>query len=333
MAFKKPLAQRLFNLSRVPKPSVITCRVSSSSMAVKAAAFHRQETPDKLDHDPGDDGIFRRCFHRITASAASPEIGFLPTGERLLEKLRGMDIVKERIRIGEVSPPEEMVTVAEAKKVLLVSQIEIVKSRLRNIEKGCVSYSEFLQICVQECSSHDQGIKFARLLDESGAVLVMGNFVFLKPEQVMKAIQGLIPSPAAHNPNDPRIKKLQEMEKLKSAIDKRAEQLVRCELFGGLAFLVIQTAAFMRLTFWELTWDVMEPICFYGTSIYFIGRYGFFLKTSKEPSFRGFFQSRFITKQRQLMKLRKFDVERYNELKKACYPDPVAPQEHPKTSF
>lgn len=153
-------------------------------MAVKAAAFRRQETPDKLDHDPVDDGVFRRCFHRISAARASPELGFLPTGQRLLEKLRGMDVMKERIRIGEVWPPEEMVSVADAKKVLLVSQIEIVKSRLRKIEKGCVSYSEFLQICVQECSSHDQGIKFAELLDESGAVLVLGNFVFPRPEQV-----------------------------------------------------------------------------------------------------------------------------------------------------
>ncbi|XP_073149690.1 calcium uniporter protein 2, mitochondrial-like [Henckelia pumila] len=331
MAFKKSLAQRMFNISRIPNPSLTNCRVSSSSMAVKAAAFHRPETPDRLELDTGEDAVFRRCFHRITAAAASPELGFFPAGESLLEKLRRMDIVKERIRIGEVSPPEEMVTVADAKKVLLVSQMEIVKSRLRKIEKGCVPYSEFLQICVEECSSHDQGTKFAKLLDESGAVLVLGNFVFLKPEQVMKAIQGLIHSPASHNPSDPRMMELQEMEKQKSAIDKKAEQSVRLELFGGLVYLVIQTAALMRLTFWELTWDVMEPICFYGVSIFFIGRYGFFLRTSREPSFQGFFQSRFTTKQRQLMKHQNFNAERYSELKKACCPDPKAPQEHPRT--
>ncbi|XP_073044890.1 calcium uniporter protein 2, mitochondrial-like [Primulina eburnea] len=328
MAFSKSITQRLFNISRVPNPPLTNFRVSSSSMAVKSAAFRRQGTPDKLDHDPGDDGVFRRCFHLISASAASPELGSFLNGERLLEKFRGMDVVKDRSRIGEVSPLEEMVTLAAAKKILMVSQIEIVKSTLRKIEKGCVSYTEFLQICVQECSNHDQGIKFAELLDESGAVLVLGDFVFLRPEQVMKTIQDLIPSPAAHNPNDRRMKQLQEMEKRKIAIDEKAEHHVRRELFCGLACLVIQTAAVMRLTFWELTWDVMEPICFYGTSIYFIGRYGFFLRTSKEPSFRGFFQSRFSTKQRQLMKLQNFDVERYNELKKACHPDQVAPHEH-----
>jgi len=83
---------------------------------------------------------------------------------------------------------------------------------------------------------------------------------------------------------------------------------------------VVQTAAFMRLTFWELSWDVMEPICFYVTSFYFMLGYAFFLRTSKEPSFEGFFQSRFSAKQKRLIKACNFDLEKYNELRKAFYP-------------
>ena len=109
------------------------------------------------------------------------------------------------------------------------------------------------------------------------------------------------------------------MEKHKFEIDQKAESLVRKELWLGLGYLVVQTAGFMRLTFWELTWDVMEPICFYVTSMYFMAGYAFFLRTSKEPSFEGFFQSRFSAKQKKLMKLHNFDVERYDELRKACH--------------
>ena len=54
------------------------------------------------------------------------------------------------------------------------------------------------------------------------------------------------------NPNDPRVKQLEEVEKQKVEIDKKAIILVRQELLGGLGFLVLQTAGFMRLTFWEL---------------------------------------------------------------------------------
>lgn len=137
--------------------------------------------------------------------------------------------------------------------------------------------------------------------------------------QVAKAIQELIPVPEAKL-KDPRRKELEEMENQKTEIDKKAESLVRRELWGGLGFMVLQTAGFMRLTFWELSWDVMEPICFYVTSMYFMAGYAFFLRTNVEPSFEGFYQSRLSAKQQKLMKLNNFDIAKYNQLKRACHP-------------
>lgn len=121
------------------------------------------------------------------------------------------------------------------------------------------------------------------------------------------------------NPNDPRRKELEEMEARKATIDQKARSSVRGELCCGLAFLVAQGLGFMRLTFWELNWDVMEPICFFTASIDIVLCYAFFLRTSIEPSFRGFYQYRFMAKQRKLMALHNFDFDRYNELRKACY--------------
>lgn len=139
--------------------------------------------------------------------------------------------------------------------------------------------------------------------------------------QVRKAFQSLIPNSGIEmRKDDPMRKELEELEKQKGEIDRKAESLVRRELWGGLGFLVVQTAGFMRLTFWELSWDVMEPICFYVTSMYFMAGYAFFLRTSREPSFEGFFESRFRTKQKKLMEMNNFDLSRYNELKKVLYP-------------
>jgi hypothetical protein len=117
------------------------------------------------------------------------------------------------------------------------------------------------------------------------------------------------------------------MEKQKVVIDRKADVLVRRELWCGLGFLVVQTAGFMRLTFWELSWDVMEPICFYLTSIYCMAGYTFFLRTSREPSFEGFYQSRFNTKQKRLMKIHNFDTGKYNELRRACYPNSLSSEQ------
>ncbi|KAK1410242.1 hypothetical protein QVD17_36777 [Tagetes erecta] len=144
--------------------------------------------------------------------------------------------------------------------------------------------------------------------------LAMGNEL-----GVVKAIHGLLPMnlPVTRNPP---VKELKEMERWKLAIDTRAKKMVQRELWGGLAYLIIQTAGFMRLTFWELSWDVMEPICFYVTSMYFMVGYAFFLRTAKEPSFEGFYESRFSSKQKKLMQREGFDVEKYKDLRKACYP-------------
>ncbi|MFS8011022.1 putative calcium uniporter protein [Helianthus anomalus] len=316
MAFKQNLIHRMLNICnhKCSNQTLRNCRISPSSSSSSAAAATRAlvpPSPDRLAPDPGDDSMFRRFFQ--------------PRSESMLERLKEMDITRNRIRLDVLSPPVEVkrsseeLTVADAKKILRVLQIEKVKAKLKITRKTHVSYDEYIDMCVEACSNRDQGLDLAKALDDSGYVIVLGNVVFLKPEQVVKAIHGLLPSNLRATNNRP-LKELEDMERWKSAIDTRAKELVQRELWGGLAYLVVQTSVFMRLTFWELSWDVMEPICFYVTSMYFMAGYTFFLRTAKEPSFEGFFQSRFSSKQKKLMKCEGFDVEKYKELRKACYP-------------
>nr|GMC67417.1 calcium uniporter protein 2, mitochondrial-like [Ipomoea batatas] len=331
MEFKKNLARQFLRACRFANPNLTDCRISTSRVAVKTRI---PPGPERISHDKAlDDGVFRRFMHRPSAyrsvGSPAPAPASFGGGEKLLEKLRGMDISRDRIRLeglipppvkrGPETEPECNMTAVEARKLLRLSQLERVKMILRGIEKNHISYSEFIGICRDSCSDSDQGLEFAKTLDDSGAVIVLGNVVFLKPHQVIKAIEGLIPRPKAQ-PEESRMQELEDMETQMAAIEKRAETMARRELRAGLGYLVVQTAVLMRLTFWELTWDVMEPICFYITSIYAMGAYGFFLRTSKEPSFEGFFQSRVDAKKKGLIRVHSFDVDRYNQLKKSCNP-------------
>ncbi|KAL6224683.1 hypothetical protein ACLB2K_003538 [Fragaria x ananassa] len=382
MAFKKTLAERLFNISKISTQTLRNCRISSSAVHLRPSAKPREST------EPGDNNaVFRRFLHE-RASAA--EIWSVPVGENLMEKLRSAAISRSRIRLDGLAPPATErisapavmagLTAEETRKLLRAAQMEAVKAKLREVEKTWVTYSEFVRICTEVCSDPDQGLGFAKSLDESGAVIVLGKDVCVKPEQrkirtswsvrprvvefddknytflvpvlkrekgshlsvstvadfkfhlsVAKAIQVLIPIPGA-TPSDAKMRELEDMEKQKSIIDQKADALVRRELWLGLGYLVVQTAGFMRLTFWELSWDVMEPICFYVTSMYFMACYAFFLRTSKEPSFEGFFQSRFVAKQKKLMKDHNFDLGRYEELRKACYSLSSSPSD-PSAAF
>ncbi|KAJ9166126.1 hypothetical protein P3X46_020916 [Hevea brasiliensis] len=336
MALRKLLSKRLSDTYRLASPAVTlehlpifsptTLQATLPPNATKTN-FHRESLTST---ESSDKGFFRRFLHRKAINQL-PEFLSLPVGEKLREKLKGINITGERLRLDGLAPPAPQekvskdpnrfgISVEDARKLLRLSQVEKLKAKLKEIPKTSISYSEFVQVCVEGCGSEHQGIEFAKTLDQSGNVIVLGNIVFLRPEQVAKSMENII-SESIATPNDPRRKQLEHMEQQKAAIDQKARAQVRGELYCGLGFLVVQTLAFMRLTFWELTWDVMEPICFFVTSLHFALAYAFFLRTSVEPSFEGYFQRRFKAKQKKLMEIHSFDMQKYTELRKAFYPN------------
>ncbi|KAF2537211.1 hypothetical protein F2Q68_00019122 [Brassica cretica] len=198
--------------------------------------------------------------------------------------------------------------------------MEMVKTRLREIGQNWVPYSEFVRVCGENNSDPEQGNRVANMLEEGGDVIVLGNFVCLKPEELTNAVAGLIPT---HEPTRDAAtrQEFEQLEVIKSEIDKRAETMARRELYAGLGLVIAPTIGCFRLTFWELSWDVMEPICYYVSTGYFMAGYAFFLRTSKEPTFGGFFKSRFEKKQKQLIKSLDFDIDRFTKLQKIHRPE------------
>ncbi|KAM0880749.1 hypothetical protein ACQ4PT_033382 [Festuca glaucescens] len=215
------------------------------------------------------------------------------------------------------APAEAGVTLQEARKVARAAEMEVARATLRANAQSVVSVSEYAALCVDIAGGAEGGRRLARTLDEFGVVIVLADAVFLRPDMVAKAIGSILPAPAraVAAGDEARKRELRAMEEQKAAIDGTAAAQVRRELWCGLGLLAAQTLGFMRLTFWELSWDVMEPICFYVTSIYFMSGYTFFMRTATEPSFEGFYRSRFASRQRRLMRDRRFDVARYNALK------------------
>lgn len=112
-------------------------------------------------------------------------------GEKLLEKLREMDIARDRIRLEGLIPPKAEnevapgnLTVEDARKVLRVSQLQMIKTKIREIQKDSVFLEEFISICSESCGSRELALEFAKMLDESGHVIILGKSVFLRPEKV-----------------------------------------------------------------------------------------------------------------------------------------------------
>ncbi|KAM0886275.1 hypothetical protein ACQ4PT_029759 [Festuca glaucescens] len=239
-----------------------------------------------------------------------------PVGDQLFNRL--VDGLTPPTAVTQ-APAEVGVTLQEARKVARAAEMEVARATLRGNDQSVVSVSEYAALCADIAGGAEGGRRLARTLDESGVVIVLADAVFLRPDMVARAIGSILPAPAravaALADDEARERELRAMEEQKAAIDATAAAQVRRELWCGLGLLAAQTLGFMRLTFWELSWDVMEPICFYVTSIYFMSGYTFFMRTATEPSFEGFYRSRFASRQRRLMRDRRFDVARYNALK------------------
>lgn len=118
-----------------------------------------------------------------------------------------------------------------------------------------------------------------------------------------------------HDQCKDELKKLQEK---KDEIDMLAHKQVRRILWTGLGLAVVQVGLFFRLTFWEFSWDVMEPIAFFTTTTGIVIGYAYFLVTSRDPSYQDVLKRLFLSRQRKLIKSHNFDIQRFVELQKKC---------------
>ena len=63
---------------------------------------------------------------------------------------------------------------------------------------------------------------------------------------------------------------LAPLEAQRGSLTQRAQKRTNAVIWGGMAFMSLQFGFFARLTWWEYSWDIMEPVTYfvtYGTSM------------------------------------------------------------------
>ncbi|XP_010458248.1 PREDICTED: calcium uniporter protein 6, mitochondrial [Camelina sativa] len=212
------------------------------------------------------------------------------------------------------------VTIAEAKKLMRLVNVEDMKKKLIGMgDRDVVSYTSLLEASqgMGIARSPDEAHIFARVLDDAGVVLIFRDKVFLHPDKVVDLIRRAMP--LDQNPEEDQIKdEFNKLRIMKEEIDVLAHRQVRKILWCGLATSMVQIGLFFRLTFWEFSWDVMEPITFFATATGIIVGYAYFLMTSRDPTYQDFMKRLFLSRQRKLLKIHKFDCERFKELERVC---------------
>ncbi|XP_071720556.1 calcium uniporter protein 6, mitochondrial-like [Rutidosis leptorrhynchoides] len=213
----------------------------------------------------------------------------------------------------------DSISFAEAKKLMRLVNVEALKMKFGTEGKEVIQYSELLQACenIGVAKSVDEAKAFATVLDEAGVVLIFRDKVYLHPDKVVDLVRRAVPL-ALTADDDPRREELKQLQAKQDEIDRLAHKQVRRILYTGLAFSLAQIGLFFRLTFWEFSWDVMEPVAFFATTSGLIVGYAYFLITSRDPTYQDLMKRLFLSRRRKLIKKHNFDVERFIELQKKC---------------
>ncbi len=63
------------------------------------------------------------------------------------------------------------------------------------------------------------------------------------------------------------------------AISKQSKGRSNMAIWGGMAFMSLQFGFFARLTWWEYSWDIMEPVTYFATYATSMAMFAYFVLT------------------------------------------------------
>ncbi|KAG2454450.1 hypothetical protein HYH02_001469 [Chlamydomonas schloesseri] len=207
----------------------------------------------------------------------------------------------------------------------LLQQVQVLKLRQElddeAVTKLHIPYTQLLQMIKTSGSAHDdkEAEEVALALHRAGVVMRHHDVVYLRPDEIAEVVMQVLPG--GKEDASAKLAKIEEeltdLDKIHEQVDKQAHNVTTRLLTVGYVILFVQLVAFIYLTWWELSWDVMEPIAYIISLFYSLVGYTYFMATKGgvfdlQP-FKEFWQTHFKQKKASAVK---FDAERYEYLLK-----------------
>ncbi|CAE6373844.1 unnamed protein product [Rhizoctonia solani] len=107
---------------------------------------------------------------------------------------------------------------------------------------------------------------------------------------------------------------LSKMEQVKRDCDHIAHRSARRLALGGFAMLLVYFGGVARLTFWDLGWDIMEPVTYLSGLTWIIGGYLWFLYQGREVSYSSLLKQSVSTRRARLYESNGLDLDLWVDL-------------------
>ncbi|KAF8688128.1 Mitochondrial calcium uniporter, partial [Rhizoctonia solani] len=107
---------------------------------------------------------------------------------------------------------------------------------------------------------------------------------------------------------------LSKMEEVKRECDHIAHRSARRLALGGFAMLLVYFGGVARLTFWDLGWDIMEPVTYLSGLTWIICGYLWFLYQGREVSYSSLLKQSVSTRRARLYESKGLDLDLWADL-------------------
>ena len=179
------------------------------------------------------------------------------------------------------------------------------KTLLQEFQRGVPSATE------------SEAQRICHALAEGGVLLRRGNLAYLRPRDVAEALQRILPVDVEAMEERLLTVKSQliEMDAEYQLIRDRAARRAKLMDYGLFAAMAGQWSVLFRLTYWELSWDVIEPAGFFVGGATTLMSMAYFLKTRRDFTYE-VMHDRIISKyEKSLFEKKNFDIGKYRRLK------------------
>ncbi|XP_075163617.1 mitochondrial calcium uniporter isoform X2 [Haematobia irritans] len=109
---------------------------------------------------------------------------------------------------------------------------------------------------------------------------------------------------------------LAPLERQKSELSAQAERKTNIMTWVGLGLMSVQFGILARLTWWEYSWDIMEPVTYFVTYGTAMAMYAYYCITKTEYNIPEVKDRHYLLTLYKRAKKRNFDVETYNSLRR-----------------
>jgi len=274
--------------------------------------------------------IVSQCFrrlNRLSESRAQQLRAFRPICGTNLRNVN--QIVKKTKQARKCSSNPTQAVYEEFSEILKRSKFRKCTDTITLDPRVLLPKEEFRRICALHGLSEEESTEYADALHNAGFIYypknkrVYNEPIMLKPKQAMEAMERTfqIGQTQFQAYIEQRKKELDELLSEYEPLDKQYKQmLTRGQNFGTwclrgcFSYVIFQSVGIIWLTWFKLSWDIMEPVTYLIQIFTMTTGVYFFMQTNGDFTWEAFVLAFQKMRMQTLIRKTKFDLQRYRDL-------------------